>query len=128
MTSEIRSYRDLIAWQKGILLCKGIYQVTATFPDNERFGLISQLRRAAVSVPSNIAEGYGRRRTQDYLRFLDVARGSLAEVDTQLILSRELGFGSAAELQSCHQAVNELERILAGLSRSIAQSMKTESD
>ena len=127
MQGEIKSYRDLIAWQKGILLCKQVYHVTSGFPDHERFGLTSQLRRAAVSIPSNIAEGYGRRRTQDYLRFLDVARGSLAEVDTQLVLARELTYAAPSELSVCDQAVIELDRILCGLVRAIQRTAEESS-
>lgn len=124
MGAEIKSYRDLIAWQKAIQLCKRVYQLSAGFPDSERFGLVSQVRRAAVSVPSNIAEGYGRRRTQDYLRFLDMARGSLAEVDTQLVLARELGFGEVSSLTTCDQMVIEVDRILSGLVRSLNRSVE----
>lgn len=82
--TEIRSHRDLIAWQKAVDLGLEVYRLTRSFPDAERFGLISQLRRAGVSVSSNIAEGYGRGTTADYLRFLRAARGSLYEIDTQL--------------------------------------------
>ena len=83
MAEPIKSYRDLVAWQKGIELCKRIYAISATFPDAERFGLISQIRRAAVSVPSNIAEGYGRRSTGDYVRFLNI--DSLVETPFRVI-------------------------------------------
>ena len=122
MGGEIRSYRDLIAWQKGIELCKKVYAVSALFPDQERFGLISQVRRAAVSVPSNIAEGYGRRRKQDYVRFLDMALGSLCEAETQLILAKELGFAETDQLDSCLELVQEPGRVLFGLARSVSGS------
>jgi four helix bundle protein len=119
MAGPIRSYRDLVAWQKGIELCKQVYGVSATFPDAERFGLVSQIRRAAVSVPSNIAEGYGRRRTGDYVRFLDIARGSLAEVVTQLVIAEELGFVPSEQLQAPMLAAEEVDRVMFGLIRAV---------
>ena len=123
MTSgQIRSFRDLVAWQKAIELCKGVYAISATFPDAERFGLTSQIRRAAVSIPSNIAEGYGRRRTKDYIRYLDMARASLYEVDTQLVLARELGFAEKNELEPLMTLLNEAGRILSGLIASIERT------
>lgn len=75
MTEEIRSFRDLVAWQRAMELCERVYTLSSKFPSDERFGLTAQFRRAAVSVPSNIAEGYGRRRRQEYLRFLGIALG-----------------------------------------------------
>src|SRR4051812_25006582 len=89
LTTAIRSYRDLRVWQQSMDLAETIYEVTKTFPDNERYGLISQLRRAAASVPSNIAEGH-RRSLGDYIRHLLFSSGSLAEIETQLILSQRL--------------------------------------
>ncbi len=122
MGREIRSYRDLIAWQKGVELCKQVYSVSALFPDAERFGLTAQVRRAAVSVPSNIAEGYGRRRRQDYVRFLDMALGSAYEVETQLILARELGFVETGDVGPCMDLVQEVGRVLFGLARSLSEN------
>jgi four helix bundle protein len=122
MVREIKSFRDLIAWQKGIELCRRIYALSASFPDAERFGLTAQLRRAAVSVPSNIAEGYGRRRKHDYLRFLDIARGSLAEAYTQLLLARELGFVTEERLRPCLELLDESDRVLFGLIRAVEGS------
>lgn len=119
MAADIRSFRDLIAWQKAVALCKGVYAISATFPDAERFGLTAQIRRAVVSIPSNIAEGYGRRRTKDYMRYLDVARASLYEVDTQLVLARELGFASDSDLEPLILLLNEAGRILSGLIASV---------
>lgn len=83
---EIRSYRDLVVWQKGLELTKAIYQLTTKLPENEKFGLVSQVRRAAVSIPSNIAEGRERGTRKDYAQFLRIALGSTAELDTQLLL------------------------------------------
>src|SRR5512140_3384974 len=86
------SYRDLVVWQKAIQFVTHIYRVTSTFPDNERYGLVSQLRRAAVSIPSNIAEGQGRLTEGEFRQFLGHARGSLLEVETQLFIAQELSF------------------------------------
>lgn len=83
---EIRSYRDLVVWQKGLELTKAIYQLTTKLPENEKFGLVSQVRRAAVSIPSNIAEGRERGTRKDYAQFLRISLGSTAELETQLLL------------------------------------------
>jgi len=119
MAGPIKSYRDLVAWQKAIALCKHVYAISATFPRAERFGLISQIRRAAVSVPSNIAEGYGRRSTGDYVRFLNIARGSVAEMVTQLVIADELGFAAKDEVHSCIASAEEVDRIIFGLIRAV---------
>ena len=124
MSSEIKSFRDLIAWQKAIALCREIYAVSRGFPDAERFGLTSQIRRAAVSIPSNIAEGYGRNRTWDYVRFLDMARGSLHEVETQLVLATEFRFAPENELVRCESAVRELDKIINGLARAVGEGVR----
>ena len=86
------TFKDLLAWQKSLTLAKKVYQVTGNFPTEERFGLVNQMRRCAVSIPSNIAEGYGRGSDKELLRFLYVALGSSNELETQLILSLELSF------------------------------------
>ena len=122
MSNEVRSFRDLVAWQKGIELCKCVYATSARFPDAERFGLTAQMRRAAISVPSNIAEGYGRRRTGDYVRFLDIARGSLYEVQTQLVLADELGMASSENIKPGVELADEVARVLFGLVRSVTRS------
>lgn len=93
----IRSYEDLRVWQEGIVLCESVHTLTRRFPDDERFGLTSQLRRAAVSVPSNIAEGWGRGSRAEYARFLRVARGSLYGVRTQLVIAERVGHCAADE-------------------------------
>jgi four helix bundle protein len=92
MAGAIKSFRDLLVWREGIGLVKNIYEATASFPDNERFGLISQLRRAAVSIPSNIAEGHIRGHKTEFRQFLFFALGSVAELETQLIIAKELGY------------------------------------
>jgi four helix bundle protein len=113
------SYKDLIAWQKGILLVKHKYKLTSIFPGEEKFGLISQLRRAAVSVPSNIAEGQARRTTGDFIHFISNAEGSVAEVETQLIIAVELSFCSQAQAETCFSVNDELHRMLNALRRSL---------
>src|SRR5579862_7466163 len=89
---SVRNYRDLIVWQKAMDLATLVYQSTESFPQKEVFGLTNQLRRAAVSIPSNIAEGQGRNSNLDFRRFLGISRGSLQEVETQLELARRLGY------------------------------------
>ena len=109
------SYKDLVAWQKAVDLVTEIYRMTRSFPRDEIYGLTSQLRRAAVSIPSNIAEGQGRLSKGEFRQFLGQARGSVLEVETQTIIARNLGFieGSAAE--STLQKSTEVNRILNGL-------------
>ncbi len=90
--SEIKSYKDLLIWKKGIAIVNLVYQLVKTFPQEEIYALSSQLKRASVSIPSNIAEGYGRNTDKSFSYFLDIARGSLFEIETQLIIAKELGF------------------------------------
>ncbi len=115
----LKSYKELVVWQKAFELSKRIYHVTARFPTDERFGLTAQLRRCAVSVPSNIAEGYGRGTTRDYVRFLWQANGSLCEMETQLLLACELDFGQAETLKAGLDLLGDVERLLAALIRSL---------
>jgi four helix bundle protein len=92
MTTTFKSYRDLEVWKKSMRLAKRIYQITQRFPSEERFGLTNQLGRAAVSVPSNLAEGHARFAPGEFSRFLSIAMGSVAELETQIILSSDLGY------------------------------------
>jgi four helix bundle protein len=115
--SDIKSHRDLRVWQMSIGLAKRVMKAANTFPKSEAFGLASQVRRSAVSVPSNIAEGFGRGSRKDYLRFLKIARGSLFELDTQLLLARELGYITARGHDSLYADWNEVSKVLAGLIR-----------
>src|SRR5215831_6340318 len=96
---KIKSYKDLLVWQKGLTLVKLVYEVTKQFPSDERFGLVSQLRRAAVSVPSNIAEGQTRRTTGEFVQFISHAESSLAELETQILISLDLGFISSQQAE-----------------------------
>ena len=115
MEHTVKSYRDLSAWQKARLLVKEVYLLTAAFPVGERFGLVSQMNRAAVSIPSNIAEGYGRATTQDYLHFLRIARGSAYELETQLVLAQDLGLCTEERGLRVQMVLQEEIRILQGL-------------
>lgn len=122
--SAIRSHRDLVVWQKGIDLVTEVYRLTQKFPDAERFGLVSQLRRASVSVPSNIAEGYGRGSTADYIRFLRASRGSLYEIDTQLLIAARLNYIAQSDYEGILERINECGRMLAALIRTLNEKDK----
>jgi four helix bundle protein len=115
MDTLIKSFRDLVVWQKAMDLVERIYAITAQFPPEERYALTSQLKRASVSVPSNIAEGYGRNSTVDYIRFLQISLGSLFELDTQLELSNRLGFASEDAAQDALELCAEIEKMLVTL-------------
>ncbi|WP_454980616.1 four helix bundle protein [Capnocytophaga haemolytica] len=88
----IKSYKELVVWQKSMALVTAVYQISSKFPQSELFGITNQMRRSAISIPSNIAEGFGRNSSQDYLRFLYIARGSLYEMETQIQIAVSLGF------------------------------------
>jgi four helix bundle protein len=114
-----RSYRDLIAWQKAMKFVTEIYEVTQRFPTEERYGLTNQLRRASVSVPSNIAEGQARFSQKEFHHFLSQARGSLAEIETQLLIASGLKSIQSANADALLAAADELGRVLNGLIASI---------
>lgn len=111
----MQNYRDLKVWQSAMQLAEGVYRITAPFPSHEMYGLTSQLRRAAVSIPSNLAEGHARSTTRDYLRFVGIAQGSLAEAETQVELAHRLGYVPADDLRTMLEQTNELGRMLHGL-------------
>lgn len=115
----MKTYKDLICWQKSIKLVKKIYKVTADFPQSEQFGLTSQLRRAAISIPSNIAEGFGRGSNKDFKRFLEISRGSLFELQTQLFIAKELEYINNEIFDKINEQSREFERILVGFMRSL---------
>ena len=116
----INSFRDLIAWQKAMDLAERIYDLTDPFPKEETFGLKLQLRRCAVSISSNIAEGHARHSTRDFIHFLRIARGSLAEAESQLTLSGRRKYISKAALEKTLNDSDELGRVLAGLISSLS--------
>ena len=111
------TYRDLKVWQKSIDLAERIYRLTAAFPASEMYGLSSQMRRAAVSIPSNIAEGWGRRSRKDYGRFVLVARGSNDELQTQLVIAGRLEFCTAQQFEEVNALSDEIGKMLSGLDR-----------
>lgn len=117
------SFRELDLWQRAVELTLAIYKLTATFPDAEKFGLTNQLRRAAVSVASNIAEGYGRATKGEYIQFLGHARGSISEVETQLVIAGALNFGSKPHpkphLESAEKLCSEVGRMLRTMMKSL---------
>ncbi len=115
----MKTYRELICWQKAIELVKSIYKITNNFPHTEQFGLTSQLRRAAVSVPSNIAEGFGRGSNKDFRRFLDISRGSLFEIQTQIYIAKELDYIDKEFFEKVYEQSREVERILVGFMKSL---------
>jgi four helix bundle protein len=115
----IRDYRDLIVWQKAIDLVEAVYKATTAFPREEVYGLTFQVRRAAVSVPSNIAEGHGRTSTRDFLNFLSIAHGSLKEVETQLVIAERLKYMNQRVKESLLERSTEVGRLISGLSNSL---------
>jgi four helix bundle protein len=115
----LRSYKDLKVWQKSYQLCLDIYKLTKGFPKEELYSLTSQIRRSAISVPSNIAEGYGRKTTSDYLRFLYIAYGSNCELETQILLTGDLGYSKPEQLKNIQENIGEVERMLKALIKSL---------
>jgi four helix bundle protein len=113
--TEIKSYRDLIVWQKAMQLVTDIYKATKLFPVEEMYTLTSQLRRCAISIPSNIAEGYGRNSTGDYKRFLQIAAGSIFELQTQLEIARNLNYLSNEVFDKLFNVAKEIELMLIAL-------------
>ena len=111
----VQSYRDLVAWNKAMELVTEIYRVTQNFPKEELFGLMSQLRRAAVSIPSSIAEGKGRLSKGEFRQFLGNARGSLAEVETQILIAQNLSYLDEPEINRLLAMVEEVGKVLNGL-------------
>jgi four helix bundle protein len=115
----VKSFHDLITWQKAMQLVEDVYQVSQSFPKEERYGLTNQVRRAAVSVPSNIVEGQGRESTQEFIRFLSIARGSLYEVETQLLIAQRLRYLPEAKTQELKCQIDEVGRLINGLTNSL---------
>jgi four helix bundle protein len=112
---KIKNFKDLKIWQKGIELAKEIYQITQSFPSAEKYGIVSQMRRSVVSIPSNIAEGFMRRHNKEYKQFLYITLGSLAELETQIILSDQLGFLRNAQSNGIQVNIDELNKMVTGL-------------
>jgi len=120
--AQVRGFMDLIAWQKGMGFVEEVYHVSKGFPSEERFGLTAQIRRAAVSIPSNVAEGYGRSTKADYMHFVDIARGSANEAHTQLLIAERLGFVRPQDSQRALALAEEVQRVLRGLCDGLCRS------
>ena len=121
MSRSFRSYRDLEVWKQGVALAKCIYQATAPFPGEEKCGLVNQMRRAAVSIPSNIAEGHARSKTGEFKYAVSVAMGSVAELETQIILSAELGYLKDDLTNQFLSQLGTIGRMLRGLQKSLSK-------
>ena len=115
----LKSYRELDAWKEAMDLVEGVYEITRAFPDDERFALTSQIRKAVTSVPSNIAEGYGRSHRKEYIHHLFMARGSLMEVETQLIIAVRLDYVTREQAKPLWEQLDKTGRILGGLIKSL---------
>jgi four helix bundle protein len=122
MTNEVRSYKDLVAWKKSMDLVTAVYRASQGFPKEEIFGLVSQIRRSAVSVPSNIAEGHARTSRKEFQYFLSNARGSLAELETQLTIAHQLAYINEMVINQLLDRLGEVGRILNGLLSSLKRS------
>jgi four helix bundle protein len=119
-SAKVTHYKELRIWQKGMSLAKSVYRLTVRFPAEEKFGLSAQMRRAAVSVPSNIAEGQARHGTREFLQFLSHTSGSLAELETQILLSADLGYCSAADVKLVSDEITEMQKMVAAIRRKLA--------
>lgn len=118
----MRNYRDLIVWQKSMAMVTAVYRFSRSYPKEEANGITGQIRRCAVSVPSNIAEGYGRNSTQDYLCFLNISNGSLFELQTLLEISRNHEYITEDIFETCFDMSREMERMLSSLIRKVGKS------
>ncbi len=121
-SSRVRTFQDLIVWQKAHALTLNVYQATRKFPSDEKYGIISQMRRSAYSVPSNIVEGHSRRSKKEFGRFLSIAAASLSELRYFMILSRDLGHLNLEEYEKLYQNAQEVGRILYSFTRSLNAS------
>lgn len=115
----MKTHKDLEVWKKSIDLVTEVYTLTKTFPKEEQFGLISQMRRSAVSIPANIAEGFGRKTTGELKQFIGIAKGSLSELETLMIISQNLGFIEPDNRINLEQRITEIFRIIGGLTKSL---------
>jgi four helix bundle protein len=115
------THKDLDVWRHGVALAKAVYLATQNFPKEEMYGLISQMRRSAVSIPSNIAEGAARQGDREFIQFLYMALGSASELDTQLEISKEIGIGELAELAALQDMLGRVSKMLQGLIKSVKQ-------
>jgi four helix bundle protein len=117
--SSTKSYRDLLIWQRGMTLVEDCYRISGTLPETERYGLVSQIRRASVSIPANIAEGYGRELDGSFAQHLRIAQGSLKELETLLLLAMRLSFADEKSVEQTLSHCDELGRMVRAMIRSI---------
>lgn len=117
--AEIKTHKDLLVWKKGIDLVEQIYKFTKQFPKEELYGITNQMRRCAVSIPANIAEGSGRKNKAEFIQFLHIALGSASELETHLIISQRLGFLSINSYDEIMNALNEIIKMICGLINSL---------
>jgi four helix bundle protein len=122
MEKEIKSFRDLIIWQRGINLVKEVYEETRNFPKQELYGLTSQIRRSAISIPSNVSEGHTRQHRAEFRQFLSMALGSLAELETQIIISRELNYISSEKSEKVIDQMDSLGKMIRGLMKKLTKT------
>jgi four helix bundle protein len=115
----VKTYRDLVVWRKAVDLVEQVYRSTSEFPRQELYALTTQMRRAAISIPSNIAEGQGRQTTKDFLHFLAIARGSSRELETQCIIAQRLGYTNQSQTSEVLARTEETDRLIGGLSRAL---------
>ncbi len=119
----IKDFKDLIVWQKGMELAEEVYRLVRILPKEELFGLSDQMKRAAISIPSNIAEGYGRNSTKEYIRFLAIAKGSKAELETQLLLSVKVNYLNNADIKTAINLINEIGKIINTIQKKLSTKL-----
>ena len=120
----MKTYRELIVWRKSIRFVSRIYYATIEFPDHEKYGLTNQLRRSSISIPSNIAEGFGRRADKEFIRYLHIAMGSLFEIQTQLLIALQLHYVRPVRFKLLYKESREIERMLRSLTEKINQHVR----
>ena len=122
----MKGYQELKVWKKAYDLCLEIYKITNTFPASEKYGLTSQIRRSAISIPSNIAEGHERQHLKEYIQFLHVALGSIAELGTQIMISKDIGYLSEESFVKIESEIVEIGKMLNGLTNSLIKKLAPE--
>ena len=115
----MHNYKKLTVWQKSVELSVKMYEMTSKFPQEERFGLVSQIRKSAVSIASNIAEGAGRNTRGEFIQFIGISEGSINELETQIIISERLGYINSAELEETNSSISEIRKMLFSLKKSL---------
>lgn len=122
MGAPTRSYRELIVWQRALDLVEVVYEITRQLPPQEQYGITAQLRRAVISIPTNIAEGYGRATQRDFANFLSIARGSLMETEALLLVGERLGYLRSEMSTGAHDRIDEVSRLLSSLRRRVTRT------